>query len=150
MCCTARTDKHCCARAGVAYPAGLSAQNICDIYEGKVKSWSEIDASLPDVAPTPVARQDSSGSTSIFTEWLTKACASFAPGQGKEVTWAAGVQLADGTGGVIDAVAATPGAIGCACHSFLPYHRAHVLSALLQSSGHTALAISAAIASSAV
>lgn len=123
---------HCCARAGVVYPAGLSAQNICDIYEGTVKSWTEIDASLPDVAPTPVARKDSSGSTSVFTEWLTKACSSFAPGQGKEVTWAAGVQLADGTGGVIDAVAATLGAIGCACHCFITAAQ-HVLSALARS-----------------
>lgn len=66
-------------------PLKLSGQVIADIYLGKVDNWNTeaIKAlnpgiTLPDLKITPVYRQEGSGTTNIFTEFLNKVHPEFA------------------------------------------------------------------------
>ena len=68
---------------------------------------------LPDLAITPVYRSDSSGTTSIFTDYLTTVSPEWKEkvGQGKAVKFPAGIG-AKGNEGVAGQVKQTPGSIG--------------------------------------
>ena len=66
-------------------PLKLSGQVIADIYLGKIDNWNNeaIKAmnpgvALPDLKITPVYRQEGSGTTNIFTEFLGKVHPEFA------------------------------------------------------------------------
>ncbi len=57
----------------------LSAQNLADIYLGKIKKWNDAaikasnpDINLPDLDITTVHRADGSGTTWVFTNYLAK------------------------------------------------------------------------------
>ena len=68
---------------------------------------------LPHVPITVVHRLDGSGTTSIFTTYLSAASQGWSakPGHGLEVQWPVGIGHVGSTG-VLAAVKATPGAIG--------------------------------------
>jgi phosphate transport system substrate-binding protein len=68
---------------------------------------------LPRLKVTRVVRQDSSGSTAIFTEYLSKNSTTWANtgGTGKQIKWKGDVMAAVSTAGVTEALKATPGAI---------------------------------------
>jgi phosphate transport system substrate-binding protein len=98
----------------------LTGATVADIFLGKVKFWDdpEIAASnsgvtLPHQTITVVHRSDGSGTTGIFThylsavspDWMTKV------GAGTTVNWPVGVG-AKGNDGVATAVKGTAGAIG--------------------------------------
>lgn len=77
----------------------LSGSVLADIYLGKIKKWNdpEITAlnpgvSLPDKAIAVVSRSDGSGTTFIFTNYLSKVSPAWksAVGEGKEVKWPTG------------------------------------------------------------
>src|SRR5687767_5485716 len=60
----------------------LSGEILADIYRGQVKKWNDPriaelnqGVSLPDANITPVYRSDGSGTTSIFTDYLSNASA---------------------------------------------------------------------------
>ena len=104
----------------------LTGEILADIYLGKVTKWSDAwikevnaDLNLPDLAITPVYRTDSSGTTYVFTSYLTTQSEEFEGriGGGKQVEWPKGVG-GKGNQGVAAAVSQTPGALGYVEHNF--------------------------------
>lgn len=101
----------------------LSREAISAIYNGTVTMWNDnlIAAtnpaiSMPATQITVVVREDSSGTTEIFTKALSSFSADFAAtiGFSKTPNWPKTFQGADGTDGVIAAVLANDGSIGYA------------------------------------
>ena len=98
----------------------LPADALADIYLGKIKRWNDAklaehnrDLRLPDLPIVPVHRSEGSGTTFIFTTYLSRVSDAWqgGPRAGTTVTWPAG-QGARGSDGVATLVAQTPGAIG--------------------------------------
>jgi phosphate transport system substrate-binding protein len=105
---------------GLTAPINLTPQVIADVFSGRIKKWNDQriavlnpGATLPASDILVVHRSDGSGTTYIFTDYLTKAVPSWntAVGKGKEVKWPAGLG-AKGNEGVAGQVKQTPGAIG--------------------------------------
>jgi phosphate transport system substrate-binding protein len=108
-----------------AQPAGalrLSGPVLADIYLGKIQSWSDPaikainpDLDLPDLRIMVLHRQDGSGTTFVFTEYLSAASAEWKTKYGADtlITWPLGTS-AKGTRDLIRAVQATKGAIAYA------------------------------------
>jgi phosphate transport system substrate-binding protein len=104
----------------LAQPLHLSGPVLADIYQGKVTHWNDaaIGAENPGVTrpatPTAVVhRSDGSGTTYVFTDYLSQVSPGWksAVGNGKAVSWPAGLG-AKGNEGVAGAVRQTAGAIG--------------------------------------
>lgn len=100
----------------------LSGPVLADIYLGKIKSWSDpaitalnAGAALPDLAISAVHRQDGSGSTYVFTEFLSSTSEEWKTKLGADtlIEWPLGTG-AEGTQALIRAVTATKGAIAYA------------------------------------
>lgn len=105
---------------GLSAPLNLTATALSDIFSGKVTKWSDArigslnsGAKLPSTDILVVHRSDGSGTTFIFTDYLSKAAAAWntSVGKGKEVKWPVGLG-AKGNEGVAGQVKQTPGAIG--------------------------------------
>jgi phosphate transport system substrate-binding protein len=93
---------------------------LAGIFEGKIARWTDPflaavnpGARLPDLPVTVVARADESGTTQLFTTFLSSLDAGFSReiGTGKLVRWPKAVSVA-GSGELAKKIAATPGAIG--------------------------------------
>ncbi|WP_059016789.1 phosphate ABC transporter substrate-binding protein PstS [Mycobacterium sp. M26] len=92
---------------------------LAKIFSGAITNWNDpaiaalnAGASLPDQKITPIYRSDSSGTTDNFQKYLTAAAPeSWTKGAGKEFQGGAG-EGAQKSAGVVQAVQATPGAIG--------------------------------------
>ncbi|HQU14839.1 MAG: phosphate ABC transporter substrate-binding protein PstS [Chromatiales bacterium 21-64-14] len=98
----------------------LPNEVLADIFIGKIKRWNDpaIQAAnagvkLPDMAITVVHRADGSGTTFIFTNYLSKVSAAWKAkvGFGKAVSWPAGVG-AKGNEGVASYVRRIRGGVG--------------------------------------
>ncbi|ORJ61238.1 phosphate ABC transporter substrate-binding protein PstS [Geothermobacter hydrogeniphilus] len=98
----------------------LSGKLLADIFQGKISKWNDarIQAdnqglALPDQAITVVHRSDGSGTTWIFTNYLTKVSSSWAKkiGNNKAVNWPVGVG-GKGNEGVASYVQRVKGSIG--------------------------------------
>lgn len=105
---------------GLSRPLNLTGPVIADIFLGRIKKWNDAriaalngDAALPDQDILVVHRSDGSGTTYIFTDYLSAVSPAWqnGPGRGKEVQWPAGLG-AKGNEGVAGQVKQTPGAIG--------------------------------------
>jgi len=105
---------------GITAPLRLTGDVLGDIFSGTIKKWndSRIAALNPGVAlPASdilvVHRSDGSGTTYVFTDYLTSVNKAWAagPGRGKEVPWPVGLG-GKGNEGVAGQVKQTPGAIG--------------------------------------
>lgn len=106
----------------VKEPLKLSPEVISDIYLGKIKKWNDAkikadnpNLNLPDADILPVYRADSSGTTAVFTDFLSKTVPEWKEkvGANKQPSWVTGV----GTGaprndGVMGQVKQTPNSIG--------------------------------------
>ncbi len=101
-------------------PLKLTAKTLSDIYLGNIISWQDPaiardnpGVTIPRAAVIVVHRSDGSGTTSIFTSYLSKVSHdwSWKSGQGMSVTWPIGLG-ADGSKGVLAIVKQTPGTIG--------------------------------------
>ncbi|MHB2147987.1 phosphate ABC transporter substrate-binding protein PstS [Calditrichota bacterium LG25] len=100
----------------------LSAKALADIYLGKIKNWNDPqlkqlnpDVNLPDKAITTVHRADGSGTTWIFTNYLSKVSYEWKEkvGFGKAVAWPRASSVAGkGNEGVASFVKNVEGAIG--------------------------------------
>ncbi|MDY3553343.1 phosphate ABC transporter substrate-binding protein PstS [Gemmata sp. JC717] len=99
----------------------LSGEVIADIYLGKIKQWDapaikalNPGVNLPGTNVVFVYRAESSGTTNIFTEYLSKRSAEFAkaPGTSKSPKWPAVGVGKEGNDGVAEHVKNTAGAIG--------------------------------------
>lgn len=107
---------------GVKEPLKLSAQNISDIYLGNIKKWNDErlkkdnpTVTLPDADILPVYRADSSGTSAVFTDFLSKTSPEWKEkvGMNKQPSWITGVGIgAKGNDGVMGQVKQTPNAIG--------------------------------------
>jgi phosphate transport system substrate-binding protein len=104
----------------VTKPLNLTGQLIADIYLGKVTKWNDPeiaalnkDVKLPAKDILVVHRSDGSGTTYIFTDYLTAVSPAWAagPGKGKDVQWPVGLGGAQNPG-VMGQVSQVPGAIG--------------------------------------
>src|SRR5688572_17085877 len=108
--------------AGVTQPLKLSGQTIADIYLGNIKKWNDErlakdnpGVSLPDADILPVYRAESSGTSAVFTDFLSKTSADWKAkvGMNKQPSWITGVGVgAKGNDGVMGQVKQTPNAIG--------------------------------------
>lgn len=106
----------------VKQPLKLSAQNISDIYLGNIKKWNDErlkkdnpDAALPDADILPVYRADSSGTSAVFTDFLSKSVSEWKEkvGMNKQPSWITGVGVgAKGNDGVMGQVKQTPNSVG--------------------------------------
>jgi len=93
---------------------------VAGIFLGTITKWNDpkiagenAGVSLPDSAITTVHRSDGSGTTGVFTDYLSKISADWKSkvGSGTTVAWPNGVG-ASGNAGVAGAVKQTPGSIG--------------------------------------
>lgn len=98
----------------------LNGKLLAAIYLGKITNWNDPQLAamnpgvkLPDLAVAPIYRADGSGTTYVFTSYLSKISPDFKGqvGADKAVSWPAGTG-AKGTAGVAGAVRNTSGAIG--------------------------------------
>jgi phosphate transport system substrate-binding protein len=105
---------------GVGKGLRLTRELIADIFLGKVKSWNDPaivklnpDVKLPDTAITVVHRSDGSGTTYIFSDFLSHVSPEWKEkvGTGKSVQWPVGIG-GKGNEGVAGQVRQTPGSIG--------------------------------------
>jgi phosphate transport system substrate-binding protein len=105
---------------GVSKDLNFSGDVIADIYLGKISKWNDPrlvkdnpGANLPDKAILPVYRSESSGTTFIFTDYLSKVSPDWktAVGSNSAVKWPAGIG-AKGNEGVAGMVRQTPGSLG--------------------------------------
>lgn len=106
----------------LAQPLKLDAATVSAIYRGEITRWNDPaltalnpGVQLPDEDITPVHRSDGSGSTQGLTRWLAAEDAAWksGPGTGPQISWPEGVgRAAERSGGVIEAVQQTKGALG--------------------------------------
>ncbi|MBS1525625.1 MAG: phosphate ABC transporter substrate-binding protein PstS [Bacteroidetes bacterium] len=105
---------------GVTAALKLTGKDIADIYLGKITTWNaaEIKATnkgvnLPDLPIVVVHRSDGSGTSFIFTDFLSKVNSEWEKkvGRAAAVNWPAGLG-GKGSEGVSGLVKQTPGAIG--------------------------------------
>ena len=98
----------------------LSGDTLAKIFLGKIKSWDDPAVKkenptlkLPELPITVVHRSDGSGTTWIFTNYLTKASKDWAagPGTGKALNWPVGIG-GQKNPGVANNVLKVKGAIG--------------------------------------
>ncbi|SHE51062.1 phosphate transport system substrate-binding protein [Dysgonomonas macrotermitis] len=98
----------------------LNASLISDMYRGVITNWNDEkikalnpDLNLPDQAITPVYRSDGSGTTSVFSEYMSKVDSVWNKelGTGKSLKFPKGV-AAKGNPGVAGVVKETVGSIG--------------------------------------
>ncbi|KRE21202.1 phosphate ABC transporter substrate-binding protein PstS [Agromyces sp. Soil535] len=99
----------------------LDAATIAGIFAGSITKWNDPaivalnpDATLPDLAITPVHRSDDSGTTENFTDYLGAAAPDVWTYEADGVWPFEGGEAAQGTSGVVDAVTNGTGTIGYA------------------------------------
>lgn len=99
----------------------LSGEVLADIYARKITKWNDSaiaalnpGVNLPKTGITVVARQDGSGTTYNFTDYLTSVSPEWKTGFGRNMSikWAADVQQVKGSSEMVSTVKQTAGAIG--------------------------------------
>ena len=112
----------------------LTGPVIADIFAGKITKWDDdkikalnSGAAIPSTDIVVCHRSDGSGTSYIFTDYLSKVSSSWAsdPGKGTSVKWPAGLG-GKGNEGVTALIQQTPGAIGYveliyALNNHIPY-----------------------------
>jgi phosphate transport system substrate-binding protein len=103
-------------------PLKLNGETIAAIFQGQITKWNDArlatlnpGVALPSTDILVVHRSDGSGTSYVFTDYLSAVSPAWAakPGKGKEVQWPVGLG-AKGNEGVAGQVKQTPGAIGYA------------------------------------
>jgi phosphate transport system substrate-binding protein len=98
----------------------LTGPVLADIFLGRIKKWNDpriaqlnAGVTLPNTDILVVRRSDGSGTTYIFTDYLSAVSPAWArgPGRGKEINWPVGLG-ARGNESVAGQVKQLPGAIG--------------------------------------
>lgn len=98
----------------------LTPALVSEIYRGVITNWNDTkikeinpEINLPDKAITPVYRSDGSGTTAVFSEYMSKVDEAWKNeiGAGKSLTFNVGV-AAKGNPGVAGNIAETEGSIG--------------------------------------
>jgi phosphate transport system substrate-binding protein len=98
----------------------ISSSNLAEIFLGKISKWNDpkiaadnSGVSLPDTAITVAHRSDGSGTSFIFTDYLSDVSSDWKAkvGKGTSLNWPIGVG-GKGNEGVAGVVKQTPGSIG--------------------------------------
>ena len=98
----------------------LTNELLEDIFMGKITKWNDSklkeanpDVTLPDMDITVVHRSDGSGTTFIFSDYMTKVSKAWeeSVGRGKSLQWPTGIG-AKGNPGVAGTISQTEGSIG--------------------------------------
>jgi phosphate transport system substrate-binding protein len=101
-------------------PLNLSGEVLANIFLGNITNWNDPaiaelnpNATLPDAQISVVHRSDGSGTTNIFTSYLSAISPEWesGPGPGGEIQWPTGIG-ADGNEGVAGQVQQTQNSIG--------------------------------------
>lgn len=109
----------------------LNGQVLGDIYLGKITKWSDAaikalnpGVALPDAAIAPVRRADGSGTTFIFTNYLSKVNAEWKSkvGEGTAVNWPTGAG-GKGNEGVAAFVGRLPNSIGYVEYAYVKQNK---------------------------
>ncbi len=109
----------------------LSGQVLGDIYLGKINNWSDAaikalnpGVALPDAAIAPVRRADGSGTSFIFTNYLSKVNAEWKSkvGEGTAVNWPTGAG-GKGNEGVAAFVGRLPNSIGYVEYAYVKQNK---------------------------
>jgi len=109
----------------------LTGAVLADIYLGKVTKWNDAaitglnpGVALPDAAIAPVARADGSGTTFIFTNYLSKVSPEWKDkvGEGTTVKWLAGT-AGKGNEGVAAFVQRLPNSIGYVEYAYVKQNK---------------------------
>lgn len=104
----------------VTRPLNLSGDVIADIFLGRITTWDNAriaalnpGATLPACEIAVVHRADGSGTSYIFSDYLTTVSPAWAkgPGRGKDIRWPVGIG-GKGNEGVAGQVKQLPGSIG--------------------------------------
>ena len=124
----------------VAQPLRLTGDVIADIFLGQITKWNDPRIAavnpgvrIPDTDVLVVHRTDGSGTTYVFTDYLSSVSQRWAngPGRGKQVKWPTGLG-AKGNEGVAAQVKLMPGTISYTELSYvelIPLQAAHVQNA---------------------
>lgn len=105
---------------GVESGLKLTPDVVAKIFLGTIKEWNDPaiqtanpDVKLPKIKISSVHRSDGSGTTKLFTEWLTAVSPDWkkGPGAGMSVDFPSGLG-AKGNEGVAGQVSSTPGSVG--------------------------------------
>ena len=111
--------------------ANLTAQLLANIYAGTIRKWNDprirlwnSGAHLPDADIAVVHRSDGSGTTYVWTSYLSLGSPEWKAktGEGARVEWPVGTG-AEGNEGVADTVAKTPNSIGYVELTYAIQHR---------------------------
>lgn len=135
----------------------LSGEVLADIYLGRIQHWDDPrlaalnpQAKLPHLPVLPVRRAESSGTTFIFTEYLSKRSQKFAEavGASKSPKWPVEILGKEGNAGITAQVKQTAGSIG---YVELEYARKNQLSVarLVNAAGQAVAPESAAVTAAA-
>ncbi|MBU2407066.1 MAG: phosphate ABC transporter substrate-binding protein PstS, partial [Gammaproteobacteria bacterium] len=109
----------------------LNGQVIGDIYLGKITKWNDPaikslngSLALPDAAIAPVRRADGSGTTFLFTNYLSKVNADWKSkvGDGTAVNWPTGAG-GKGNEGVAQFVSKLPNSIGYVEYAYVKQNK---------------------------
>ena len=111
---------------GVSQGLKLDATTAADVFLGKVKTWNDPEiasqnsgVTLPSTAIQVVHRADESGTTKVFTSWLSAGSPEWSTkvGADKAVSWPTGTG-ASGNDGVAAGIQQTDGSIGYLSYDF--------------------------------
>jgi len=112
--------------SGVPNGLKLDGSTTADIFLGKVTKWNDPEiaklnpgVNLPATTISTVHRSDESGTTAVFTGWLSDESSTWKSqvGSGKAVQWPAGTG-ANGSSAVAAAVKQTDGSVGYASQDY--------------------------------
>jgi phosphate transport system substrate-binding protein len=109
----------------------LTPEVLVDLFLGRIARWNDAklaelnrDVRLPNLPVAPVYRADASGTTFVFTTYLSRVSDGWksGPGAATSVQWPGG-QGARGNEGVANTVRNTPGAIGYTENAYATVNR---------------------------
>jgi phosphate transport system substrate-binding protein len=109
----------------------LTSEVVVDLFLGRITRWNDAriaelnrDLRLPNLPVSPAYRADASGTTFVFTTYLSRVSETWrsGPGASQSVQWPVG-QGARGNEGVSNTVRNTPGAIGYTENAYATVNR---------------------------
>ena len=139
----------------ISQPLKLSGPVVADIFLGKITKWNDSrigslnpGVTLPSSDILVVHRSEGSGTTYIFSDYLSSVSPAWkaSPGKGKELQWPVGLGER-GNDGVAGRIKQTPGAIGYVELAYVKQNR--LTAALLQNAAGQFVAPSADAATAA-
>lgn len=109
----------------------LTPETVTDIFAGRITRWNDAklvelnrELRLPNLPVSPVYRADASGTTFVFTTYLSRVSEAWrtGPGAATSVQWPVG-SGARGNEGIANTVRNTPGAIGYTENAYATVNR---------------------------